>query len=189
MSTWVSDQVALINQGALGGLAIAGVAGGPLLPRATEYRGIIKVIRYSFEAATPNPLPGFPAGSFTAGDTLVLAQLNDPDIRIYMGRTYVTTAFGAGTTLSVGKLDLNYAPNTDPVHYLAATSIAATGMLELNLNMTEQVGTSPIGDQTPGQAIPEFGSAPIWITGTLAGATIGTTGIMQGFIFIVEEGN
>ena len=189
MPNWYSDQLALVNQGALGGLAIAGVAGGPQQPRATEYRGLVKVDRFTFEAATPNPAPGFPAGSIVQNDVLILAQLNDPMQRIYMGRIYILTGWGAGVTLSVGKIDLNNSVNTDPVHYLAAASIAAVGTLELNLNMTEQVGATPIGDLTVGQGLPQFGSAPILITATIAGAAPNATGTLAGFIFISEEGN
>lgn len=189
MATWNSDQLALTSQGALGGLAIAGVAGGPQLTRSTEYRGLVKVDRFTFNAATPNPMPGFGAGAMASGDVLVLAQMNDPVQRIFMGRIYVTAAWGAGVTLSVGKIDLNNAANTDPAHYLVATSVAATGLLELNLNMTEQVGVTPIGDLTIGNTLPMFGSAPILITATIGGAAPNATGTLQGFIFISEEGN
>lgn len=189
MATWQSDQLALSMQGAFTGPAIAGVAGGPQLPRATEYRGLVKEIRFSFEAATPNPMPGFGAGAIAQNDVLILAQLNDPNQRIYMGRIYVGAGWGAGVTLAVGKIDLNNPANTDPAHYLAAASIAAVGLLELNLNMTEQVGATPIGDQTVGQTLPDFGSNSILITATVGGAAPNATGTFQGFIFITEEGN
>ena len=189
MATWQSDQLALTSQGAFTGPAIAGVAGGPQLPRATEYRGILKECRFSFEAATPNPMPGFAAGAIAQNDVLILAQLNDPNQRIYIGRIYVTAGWGAGVTLSVGKIDLNNPANTDPAHYLAAAAISAAGLLEFNLNMTEQVGATPIGDQTVGQQPPDFGSNSILITATVGGAAPNATGVFVGWIGITEEGN
>jgi len=187
MPTWVSDQINTIYSGVLGGTATAGVAGGPIFPRATEIRGIFKVYRFTVEAATPNPIPGQAAGSLAAGDTLVLAWLN-PTERIYFGRVYFN-AWTAGLTLSVGKLDKNNAANTDAVHYKAATSVAAAGTYDLDTNMTEQVGADPLGDQTTGNLIPMFGSDKVWITATIAGGTPAAGSTLTGFIMVVEEGN
>src|SRR5215467_8292957 len=93
--TWISDQINTLYSGFLGGTATAGVAGGPVMVRATEVRGITKVHRFTVEAAYPNPLPDSPIDSFTmgAGDTIVLAWM-DPTERIYFGRVFILSAFG-----------------------------------------------------------------------------------------------
>lgn len=189
MAQWLSDQLNLASQGLLGGTAVGGVSGGAMQASGIEVRAVAKLTHFTFRGASPNPALGSPPGAYAIGDTFILAQANDPDQRIWMGRVYVQTAFAASSTMSFGKLDLNNSTNTDPVHYLAAASIAATGLLEFNLNMTEQVGATPIGDSTPGQQLPQFGSAPILITGTVAGAAPGATGVMNGFVMLSEESN
>ncbi len=194
MASWISDQINTLYSGFLGGTATAGVAGGPLQPRATEVRGITKVHRFTVAFATPNPLPNAAAGSIVSGDTVWLALL-DPTERLYFGRIWFG-AWGAGATLSIGKLDLNNSANTDAVHYLPATSIAAAANFDLAgasaalapSEMTEQVGADPLGDQTTGQLIPAFGSNKIVVTGTFGGTTP-TAGTLAGFILTVEEGN
>jgi len=188
MAQWNADELNTIVQGYLGGVAVAGVAGGPTQVRATEYRGIIKVHRFTVEAATPNPVPGAAAGSIVNGDTLILTWM-DPNERIWFGRLYIGVAWGAGTTMSIGKIDLNNAANTDAVHYKAATAIAAVGSFDLDTNMTEQVGADPLGDQTAGNLIPMFGSNKIWVTATIGGANPNATGTLIGYVFTTEEGN
>lgn len=187
MAFWVSDQINTIYSGFLGGTATAGVAGGPQLVRATEIRGIPKVHRFTVEQSTPNPLPDVPVtvgASFAAGDTIVLAWM-DPTERIYFGRVFVTATFAS--TLSFGKYDTNWSQNTDPAHYLSGGAGTA-GQLDFNLNMTEQVGADPRGDQTLGNWIPSFGSGKIWLTMTF-GSTPAAGAALTGFIFTVEEGN
>jgi hypothetical protein len=189
MATWISDQINTIYSGYLGGTATAGVAGGPVMVRATEVRGITKVHRFTVEADYPNPLPDSPvvAGtSFVAGDTIVLAWM-DPTERIYYGQVWPTSAVGAGT-ISFGKIDTNYPANTDPAHYLAATALVVGTPVNFNLNMTEQVGADPRGDQTYGNWIPAFGSGKIWLTATV-GAALTAGGQITGFVLCVEEGN
>lgn len=194
MSVWISDQINTLFTGFLGGTATAGVAGGPLQVRATEVRGIPKVHRFTIEFATPNPIPNQAAGSPVTGDTFWLAEM-DPTERLYFGRIWFG-AWGTGATMSFGKIDTNNAANTDAVHYLSLTSIAAAGTFDLAgasaalapSEMTEQVGADPLGDQTVGQQIPQFGSGKIIFTGTLGGTTP-ISGTMTGFILCVEEGN
>lgn len=194
MAFWVSDQINTIYSGFTGGTATAGVAGGPQMTRATEVRGITKVHRFTVEVDFPNPMPDsplVPGTTFANGDTLVLAWM-DPTERIYFGRVYVLTGLGATVTLSFGKLDTNYSANTDPAHYLAATGANTVGALaDFNLNMTEQVGADPRGDQTVGNFIPFFGSGKVYLTATIGGAapTAGVGAKFSGFILCVEEGN
>lgn len=184
---WICDQINTLYSGFLGGTATAGVAGGPTMVRATEVRGITKVHRFTVEEEFPNPLPDIPVDPDEkpkSGDTIVLAWM-DPTERIYFGRVFVLSAFGG--TLKFGKLDTNFRENTDDDHYLAAGS-GAVGQLDFNLNMTEQVGADPRGDQTYGNWIPAFGSGKIWLTMTL-GANPTAKAKLAGFVLCVEEGN
>lgn len=184
---WISDQINTLYSGFLGGTATAGVAGGPTLVRATEVRGITKVHRFTVEAEFPNPLPDtplVPGHGIGAGDTIVLAWM-DPTERIYLGQVFILSAFG--TTISFGKFDTNFYQNTDPQHYLL-NGAGTVGQLNFNLNMTEQVGVDPRGDQTIGNWIPAFGSGKIWLTATVTGAPT-STARLAGYILCVEEGN
>ena len=192
-NTWVSDQVNTILVGSVGGLAAAGIAGGPTLPRATEYRGLLRVQRFTFSQAAPNPAPGFPVGTVATGDTLLLTFM-DPIQRIILGQMFYNAWGGTAPTVSVGKLDTNNAANTDPTHYLGATNITAlgnnffTGATGTPTNMTEQVGADPLGDQTTRNLLPQFGSGKVWLTGTLGG-TLGANGLLWGYVILTEEGN
>lgn len=190
MSTWVSDQVGLFQQGLSGGQAVAGVAGAPGQPRGSEVRGLLKVYRFTIELATPNPVPGQPGGAVANNDTFIVAVLKPTD-RVFSGTVVELSTWGAGVTLSFGKIDTNNASNTDAVHYMAAQSMAAAAgtIYTFTTNLGEQVGADPIGDQTSGQQLPQFGSGPIYVTATVGGATPNATGTLNGFIYITEEGN
>lgn len=187
---WLSDQVNTFK-GNLFGLASAGISGAAgVFNRATEDRGVIKVIRFNVELATPNNPPGLSGASIGNGDTLILAELKPTD-RIFFGRVYEVASWGTGVTISFGKRDGNNSSNTSATRYLAATAFdaAAGTATDFNLNMGEQVGTDPLGDQTAGNLLPSFGSAPIWLTATVGGATPNSTGSLNGYILVTEEGN
>lgn len=185
---WASDQISQILN--IQGTAIAGIGGAPTLPRATEVRGLIKVVHFTIEQATPNPMPGTAIGGGIALlDSFILALLKPTD-RIYFGRIYTDDWGGTGLFLSVGKVDPNNSANTDADHYKSAFSITGSAAVtDLDLNMGEQVGDDPAGDSSVGNLPPGFGSDNIQVTATLTGTTIGTLGSINGFIFIVEEGN
>jgi hypothetical protein len=78
-------------------------------------------------------------------------------------------ALGIATLLSSGKIDMNDATKTDAAHYVNAVAAASAGNIEATLNMGEQLGGDPAGDQTTGQSIPGFGQAPIILTLTFTG--------------------
>lgn len=186
---WYSDQVARFKN--YFGSPLPGLPGGSSqFNRATEDRGIIKVIRFSINLAAPNNPPGLSGASIGSGDTLIIAELKYPD-RIFFGRVYEVATWGAGVTLSFGKRDGNNAANTDPAHYLAASSFAAAAgtSYDFNLNMGEQVGVDALGDLTVGNLLPSFGGAPVWVTATVGGAVPNSTGGLNGYILIAEEGN
>jgi hypothetical protein len=185
--TWLSDEMNTVWSGYLSGTATAGVAGGPTQLRGTEFRAVAKFHRFTVECAATNPMPNAAAGNFATTDIIVLTRMKVIE-RIWFGRIYIGAGWGTGVTLTIGKTDLNNSSNTDAAHYKAATSVAAAGNFDLDLNMTEQVGDDPIGDQTTGQKIPQFGSGDIWITATIAGS-VNTTGTLIGYIITTEEGN
>lgn len=188
---WLSDQVLNFFNSKVGGLASAGVAGAAgIFNRATEDRGLIKVIKFNVELATPNNPPNVSGSSIGNGDTLILAELKPTD-RIFFGRVYEVASWGTSVTISFGKRDSNDSTKTSATRYLAASAFdaAAGTSYDFNLNMGEQVGTDPVGDQTAGQLLPTFGSGPIYLTGTVGGATPNSTGSLNGYILVTEEGN
>lgn len=184
--TWLSDQMLKIKS--IFGTANAGLGGAPDFPRATEIRGIVKVIKFDIEQDTPNPQPGDAAGSVGNADIFIIAELKVTD-RIYFGRVYFN-AWGSDIAMQVGKIDPNNVTNTDADHYLVATSIVTPGVADINLNIGEQVGDDPKGDQSIGNLPPNYGSQDIQITVSVGGSSFaGGGGTIKGFLLVVEEGN
>lgn len=188
MSTlWVSDQVKTIIS--TQGVAVAGILGAPNFVRSTEVRGLVKVYHFNVEQALMNPMPGSPDGDIASGDSIIIALLKPTD-RIYFGRIYNNAWGGTSTLMSVGKNNPN-TPNVGIVaaHYLSAQGIDTGGVNDINLNIGEQVGADPAGDQSVGNQIPGFGALPVQITLTIVTSAFATGGTINGFLFVVEEGN
>lgn len=143
--------------------ASAGLAGGPNLNRSAKDGASAGVHIADFTVPASGP------GSAN-GDVIYLCQLN---VMSRISRiVLIFSAWGTSVTLSIGKVDPNNAANTDAVHYLAATSVAAAGNnTPLGANLGEQVGADPSGAVTDtGNAVPGFGELPIIITATIGGA-------------------
>lgn len=188
MTMWASNQMSDIFNQVQGGSALAGLTGSPAVRRSTEIRGITKVINFNVAQAAMKPLPGNSLGSgLVLGDSIILALLAPTDW-VYFGRIYWNAWGGTGLTLAIGKYDVNTATATVN-RYLAATSITAASNADINTNVPEQVGTDPAGDQSAGNAIPGFGSLPVYLTATIAGTTLATGGLLSGYFLIVEQGN
>lgn len=178
MATYLCDQSYIEQQGPQ---PIGGVAGGTTQTRGAERKGKLHWKHFTLSnsgATTPSASLG--GASLANGDVIILGSQNWQD-RMVFGRLFYT-AVGAGATASVGKQDPNNAANTDPVHYKAATSVAAAGNYDLDTNMGEQIGTDPSGAATDvGNRPPWFGSAPINITATMGGATPATSTVLNGY--------
>ena len=140
----------------------AGIQGGDLQIRSTVAAGKSQVILDSYTV----PASAGPA----AGDTVQWFPTLTPTDTLKRITLY-WDALGAGCTVSLGKQDPNNSANTDAVHYMGATSAAVAGSADGNLNLWEQVGTDPAGDQSTGNTAPGFGALPIVITTTFGGAS------------------
>jgi hypothetical protein len=185
VATYLCDQSFIETMGAT---TVGGIGGAPQQTRGAERKGKLHWKHWTLSnsgAATPSASLG--GASLAIGDVIVLGNQNWQD-RMVFGRNFFSAA-GAGTLMSVGKLDLNNAANTDAVHYKAATTVAAAGNYDLDTNMGEQMGTDATGAVTDvGNALPFFGSGSIQVTATITGAVpaVGTT--LNGyFIYAVGD--
>lgn len=181
MSIANCDQIAGL---ALGGAAIAGLGGASSLNRSPEEKGAIRVRRFSFT------IPASGAGS-VAADQIKLPGMKTTD-RIYGIRVFAP-ALGANQTLAIGKIDTNNAANTDPNHYLAPTAVVNPGILDANINMTEQVGVDATGDETTsGNALSPsagggYGSGPIHPAITLSATPTTAAQILGFYLYAGDE--
>lgn len=184
MATAVCDQLA-IGKGL--GSANAGLGGANLQGSPTENDTAIRVKRFTFT------IPASGAGS-AQNDVITIGLFN------VLARFIAATVFvpagglGAGTTLSIGKVDPNNAANTDAVHYANAVSSAAAAVIEADTNITEQFGAAPTGAATdtgnaplPGAPGGGYGNAPIQMTLTIGGGAPTAAVQLQGFILYAAD--
>lgn len=186
-ATYLSDQTYLFVN-SVSGIALPGLTGAPQVTRATEVRGLLKTYHFTIEQDSPNPMPGQTATTVASGDIFIIAYMKPTDW-IYFGRLYWTAWGGTNVLAVVGKIDPNNSTNTDNDHYLGATALLNAGTDDLDLNLPEQVGDDPAGDQSVGNTLPEFGAQDIQITLTIAASALDTGGTIRGFLMVVEEGN
>jgi hypothetical protein len=144
-----------------GPVATGGIAGAPTQVRSTLAAGNSQVMLDSYVTA----------GTETTGDVIEWYPQIEPTATLHRLVLYFGP-LGSGITVSFGKIDPNNSANTDGVHYMALSAAAVAGSVEANLNLWEQVGTDPAGDQSTGQTAPGFGSLPIIITSTIGGGTV-----------------
>lgn len=146
--------------GAGGPTATGGVAGAPVFPRSTVAASRVQI---GIDWYTT-------LGTETTGSVIEWwPQLGVDDRLVYALLSW--GALGSGALISLGKIDPNNSANTDAVHYLAAVGAATTGSALANVNIGEQVGQDPLGDQSTGNTAPAFGAANIILTSTITGAT------------------
>jgi hypothetical protein len=183
MPTYLSDQLYSLQSST----TVGGVAGGPQQIRGAEYRGKLKWRHFTLSnsgAAVPSPSLG--GASLAIADVIVLGGAKVIE-RMVFGRVFFS-AWGTSATLSIGKIDPNNSSNTAAAHYKALTSVATAGNWDFDTNIGEQIGADPEGDQSTGNTAPEFGSADIEITATVAGATPASTATLNGY-FITSDGS
>lgn len=196
----VSNQI--INIVSIGGIAQPGLLGSQQIPRATEIRGLVKVYHFNFDQDTPNQMPGTSGGYLNTGTDIIIALLKPTD-RLYAGFFQILTAWGGtNPVMSFGRIDPNDSTNTDNTFWMDAAvamdspilwfdTVVLSRVAAFNQNLCVQVGADPQGDQSVGNQLPEFGAADIQITATVAsdddfGSTSGT---VEGYLLVVEEGN
>lgn len=186
---WLSTQVYRFSQ-ILGFPNTGGVLAATIQARATEVRGILKVYKFDFLQAGGLPMIGGTSAAMATGDTVAIAMMKPTDW-IYGGKVFTNDWEGTAVTIDIGKIDPNNSTNTDLDHYAAAIDVTgAAAITDLTLNVPEQVGDDPKGDQSTGNKVPEFGSADIIITATLGGTLdVVPVGTCAGYLLIVEEGN
>lgn len=163
----------------LGGSASAGLGGASQQARSAEVAGRVRVMRFS------KTIPASGAGS-AQNDRIKLPPI-EPTARMLAIRVY-NPGLGANATISIGKIDTNDSNNDDDAHYLAAAAAANPGILDANLNMTEQVGADSTGASTDtgngpaGGAIGGgFGNGPIYPTLKLGGAAPAAGSFITGY--------
>ncbi len=158
MATYQSVNTVLALSGPT---ASGGIAGGPQFPRATGAAGKLQIGVDSY---------------VTLGSELAGAIIDWwPQIPATARIVYAMLswgAMGASATLTLGKTDPNNSANTDAAHYLAAQDASVSASALANLNIGEQVGQDPLGDDSTGNVAPGFGALPIILTSTTAGATL-----------------
>lgn len=159
MATWMSNELLAATQGMT---SLGGIKGGPQQNRGAQDHGGLQVGIATFT----NPA----SSGLAEGDLLELIPLMFPTDR-FVSMLGVFGAFGSSVTASFGKIDPNNSPNTDAAHYLAASSIASATTLTADVNLGEQVGADPAGDDSTGNAIPGYGAQSIIPTITFGGAT------------------
>lgn len=143
--------------------ASAGLAGGPNLNRSAKDGGAPHIHIADFTVPASGP------GSAN-GDVIFLTAINV--MSRFVRAQFINSVWGAGVTLSIGKVDPNNAANTDAVHYAPATAVATAGSFLATVNLGEQVGADPSGAVTDtGNTVPAFGEAAIIITATIGGGT------------------
>lgn len=179
MADYESDQ--LYSLRAVTG--VAGLGGGPQQIRGTEFRQNVKIRHFTLTNGTSASLGGV---ALANGDRILLTRFKVID-RIYFGRFFYGPNTGS-LTATVGKLDPNNSANTDAAHYKASVSLATAGSFDLDLNMGEQVGTDPAGDESTGNTAPNFGSQDIVLTMTYGGATPNAAATINGYTLSTAEG-
>jgi hypothetical protein len=154
----------------------AGIQGGNLQIRSIVAAGKLQILADTYTI----PASAGPA----SGDVLNWYPLPFPIATIVYARLF-WDALGAGVTVALGKVDPNNSANTDANHYFAPTSAAVAGNATANTNIWEQVGTDPLGDQTTGNTVPQFGSAGIQFTTTFGGGTPSASAVLKLVVFYV----
>jgi hypothetical protein len=162
MSIALCDQLSAAQGG---GTASAGLGGASQQIANVELGPPKKRFTFTIPASGPGSV---------AGDQIVIGKFNVFD-RIFGARA-LGPALGAGTTLSIGKIDPNNPANTDPIHYSEALSTVAAYNIEADVNLGEQIGAPPTGAVTdtgdglvsgaPGGG---YGNAPVSIVLTIGG--------------------
>jgi hypothetical protein len=166
MATWQSiDTVNALS----GPSAVGGVAGSPVQNRSTTAAG-------KYQCGIDEFIVPASAGP-AIGDVLYWWPQMETTARIKSIEIY-WTALGAGATFTVGKVDPNNSANTDPAHYIGLTDASLAGRAAISLNVGEQVGQDPLGDQSTGQTAPAFGNAKIIPTLTFLGAAPAASAII-----------
>jgi hypothetical protein len=180
MANYVSDQIDFYK----GNSSLGGLQGSPNFGRSTNIKGGLQQWRFTFTNAVSTN-----AGTvitLAQNDTLDLAYL-DVQVR-FLGLFLYWGAFGAGATLSVGRVDPNNSANNSAARYLSALDISAaqTDVVLHGLLSGDQLGGDEVGDQTTGQKPPSFGAAPITVQATFGGAVPATGKALNGFIMFVN---
>ena len=157
-----------------GPTASGGIAGGPTMVRSPAAAGKLQIGVDSYVTA----------GTEATG-TVIEWWPQMPATARFVYANLAWGNLGSGAQLSLGKVDPNNAANTDANHYLVPTPAATAGSATGNVNMGEQVGQDPLGDDSTGNTSPGFGALPIILTTTLTGATAAATiSIVIVFFFV-----
>ncbi len=153
------------------GSAVAGLGGSPVQTRGS------KRPQFTFT------IPASGAGS-TAADIIIIGMF---DVTAQLFAVHVSNdAMGASTTFSIGRIDTNNSANTDAVRYSDAVDTSVAGSWAATKNLPSQMGTDPIGDQSTGQAAPNFGNGLVFLTMTIGGTpTAGT--IISGYMEFADR--
>src|SRR6185312_5987399 len=157
MATFQSVNTVTALQGAT---ASGGIAGGPTMVRSPAAAGKLQIGVDSY----------ITAGTETTGSVIEWWPQMPATARFVYG-ILTWGNLGSGALLSLGKSDPNNAANSDANHYLVPTAAAASGSAMANVNVGEQVGQDPQGDDSTGNTAPGYGALPIILTSTITGAT------------------
>lgn len=149
-----------------------GVAGGVLQVRSPQAAGKVQAMVDSYVGL----------GTETTGAVIEFWPQVPVTSRILRIRL-AWDALGAGAFISVGKIDPNNSANTDAAHYIVSVDGSNAGFAEAALNMGEQVGQDPLGDESTGNTAPGFGQLPIIFTVTVTGVTIPAS---ANFVIVAE---
>jgi hypothetical protein len=175
MAQFYTDQINFQR----GNPALGGLAGSPNFIRNTEAGGGEQIWRFSYTV----PASGGPA----INDVLDLAYL-EPTARMY-GIFFANAAtWGAGATLSIGRVDPNNPANNSANRWVSAAdmTVVATTVVNRMLLAGEQVGTDNRGDLSTGNIPPQFGAARIIVQATFLGAVPTAGSVLQGWLVYVE---
>ena len=159
-----------------GPTASGGIAGGPTMVRSPAAAGKLQIGVDSYVTA----------GTETTGSVIEWWPQMPATARFVYG-VLSWGALGAGALLSLGKSDPNNAANTDANHYVNGilNPAASAGSVMADLNVGEQVGQDPLGDDSVGNTAPGFGALPIILTSTITGATAAASiNIVVTFFFV-----
>lgn len=150
--------------------AVGGLAGGNNQSRSTFAGGRVRHAKCKFT------IPATGAGS-ASGDVVYLWQFG-PFTDISFIQVF-HTALGAGVTLSIGKVDTNNSVNTDAVHYASAVDVSLAGNFTAgSMNMDEEAGKDPAGDNSVGNLAPGYGNGFIYLTATITGTPTAAATLM-----------
>jgi|SRR6185312_6821012 len=168
----------------LAGTFTGGLGGAPSFLRSTQ-RSHSRLIEFSYTQS----------GAGTAGDAIVLAEL-DPTDRI-MGYQYTTTQTNTGVNATIGIYDRNLhsgagMPNAgsldstlDPSRSIATAGVFTPSGTNV---FPKQVGTDPAGDDSSNQGVPGYGSSTVQIVLLTSSAGLVDTATIKGYL-IVAQGN